>query len=317
LANMNIEKASEIFGKIKQEINKAVIGKDEIIKALMLGLIAGGHVLIEGPPGSAKTTIAKSFAKTIGGTFKRIQFTPDMMPADITGFNLYSTQGTYSFIEGPIFANIILADELNRTTPRTQSALLEAMQEHQVTIEGKTLTLKLPFMVVATQVLAGGEGTYPLTDVQMDRFMLRVFSQYLSKDEEALIINGIDAIDTPDINTVTTPDEIIKLQQLTKQVHVSPDIVNYITAIVHSIRKDPDVAYGLSTRSGISIFKSARVFAALDGRDYVIPDDVKRLAYFAIEHRLRIKPEAEMDDITPRMVINKALNSIPVPKFDM
>ena len=317
MANMNIEKASEIFGKIKQEINKAVIGKDEIIKALMLGLIAGGHVLIEGPPGSAKTTIAKSFAKTIGGTFKRIQFTPDMMPADITGFNLYSTQGTYSFIEGPIFANIILADELNRTIPRTQSALLEAMQEHQVTIEGKTLTLKLPFMVVATQVLAGGEGTYPLTDVQMDRFMLRVFSQYLSKDEEALIINGIDAIDTPDINTVTTPDEIIKLQQLTKQVHVSLDIVNYITAIVHSNRKDLDVAYGLSTRSGISIFKSARVFAALDGRAYVIPDDVKRLAYFAIQHRFRIKPEAEMDDITPRMVINKALNSIPVPKFDM
>lgn len=317
MANMNIEKASEIFERIKQEINKAVIGKDEIIKALMLGLVAGGHILIEGPPGTAKTTIAKSFAKTIGGTFKRIQFTPDMMPADITGFNLYSTQGTYSFIEGPIFANIILADELNRTTPRTQSALLEAMQEHQVTIEGKTLTLKLPFMVVATQVLAGGEGTYPLTDVQMDRFMLRVYSLYLSKDEEALIINGIDAIDTSDINTVTTPEEIIKLQELTKKVTVSPDIVNYITSIVHSIRKDPDVACGLSTRSGISIFKCARVFATLDGRDYVIPDDVKRLAYFAIEHRLRIKPEAEMDDITPRMVINKALNSVPVPKFDM
>jgi MoxR-like ATPase len=314
---MNIEMAAEIYKKINNEINKAVIGKDELIKGLMLGLIAGGHVLIEGPPGSAKTTIAKSFAKAVGGTFKRIQFTPDMMPADITGFNLYSTQGTFSFIEGPIFANIILADELNRTTPRTQSALLEAMQERQVTIDGKTLPLPLPFIVIATQVLAGGEGTYPLTDIQLDRFLLRIYSHYLSSDEETRLISQIDAIDTPDIKTVITLKEIKEFQELSKQVHVSLDIVEYITSIVHAIRTDPDVIYGLSTRSGISIFKCARVFALLDGREYVIPDDVKRLAYFTIEHRLRIKTEAEMDDITPRMIINKALDSIPVPKFDM
>jgi len=284
---------------------------------LILGLIAGGHVLIEGPPGSAKTTIAKSFAKVIGGTFKRIQFTPDMMPADITGFNLYSTQGTFSFIEGPIFANIILADELNRTTPRTQSALLESMQERQVTIEGKTLPLPKPFMVIATQVLAGGEGTYPLTDVQLDRFLLRIYSHYLSNEEETRLIGHIDAIDTPNIKTIVTPNEINELQELTKQVHVSPDIIEYITSIVHAIRTDPDVIYGLSTRSGISIYKCARVFAILDGREYVIPDDVKRLAYFTIEHRLRIRPEAEMDDITPRKIISKVLDSIPVPRFDI
>ena len=317
MVNMDIEKAAEIFKKISNEMSKAVIGKDELIKGLMLGLIAGGHVLIEGPPGSAKTTIAKSFAKAVGGTFKRIQFTPDMMPADITGFNLYSMKGTFSFIEGPIFANIILADELNRTTPRTQSALLEAMQERQVSIEGKTLPLPAPFMVIATQVMAGGEGTYPLTDVQLDRFLLRVYSHYLSKDEEIKLISEIDAIDTPDINTVITLTEIKEFQELAKKIHVSPDIVEYITSIVHTIRTDPDVIYGLSTRSGISIYKCARVFALLDGREYVIPDDVKRLTYFTIEHRLRIRPEAEMDDITPRMIINKTLNSIPVPRFDM
>jgi MoxR-like ATPase len=314
---MDIEKAAEIFNKISNEMSKAVIGKDEIIKGLILGLIAGGHVLIEGPPGSAKTTIAKSFARAVGGTFKRIQFTPDMMPADITGFNLYSTKGTFSFIDGPIFANIILADELNRTTPRTQSALLEAMQEHQVTIEGKTLPLPVPFMVIATQVMAGGEGTYPLTDVQLDRFLLRIYSHYLSKDEETQLISEIDAIDTPDINTVITLAEINEFQKLAKKIHVSPDIVEYITSIVHAIRTDPDVIYGLSTRSGISIYKCSRVFALLDGREYVIPDDVKRLTYFTIEHRLRIRPEAEMDDITPRMIINKTLDSIPVPRFDM
>jgi MoxR-like ATPase len=191
------------------------------------------------------------------------------------------------------------------------------MQEHQVTIERKTLPLTLPFIVIATQVLAGGEGTYPLTDVQLDRFLLRVYSQYLPSDEEARLISRIDDIDTPDIKTVTTLEEIKELQELTKQVHVSPEIVNYITSIVQSIRNDPDIIYGLSTRSGIALFKCARVFAILDGRDYVIPDDIKRLAYFTIEHRLRIKPEAEMDDITPRIVINKTLNSIPVPKFDI
>ncbi len=314
---MDIEKATSLYEKITEELSKAVIGKDEIIKALMLGLIAGGHVLIEGPPGSAKTTVAKSFAKTIGGTFKRIQFTPDMMPTDITGFNLYSMQGgTPSFIEGPIFANIILADELNRTTPRTQSALLEAMQEHQVTIERETLPLPLPFMVIATQVQTGGEGTYPLTDVQLDRFLLRVYSHYLTDEEENRLISGIDTIDTPDIQTVTTLEEIREIQSLTKQIHVSQGIVNYITSIVHSIRTDTDILYGLSSRSGISIYKCARVFALLDGRDYVIPDDVKRLVYFTIEHRLRIKPESEMDDVTPRMVVNRVLNNIPVPRFE-
>lgn len=313
--NISVEKAADFYKRVMDELSKVVIGKDEIKKALLLALISGGHVLIEGPPGSAKTTIAKSFAKIIGGTFKRIQFTPDMMPADITGFYLYSTEGKSSFVEGPIFANIVLADELNRTTPRTQSALLEAMQEHQVTIERKTFELELPFMVVATQVQAGGEGTYPLTDVQMDRFLMRVYSQYPTKEEEIQIISRIDWIDTSDVNTVTTLKEICEIQEIAKQVQISPAIMDYLISIIQSLRSNPDVLSGLSTRSGIAAYKCARAMALFDGRDYVIPDDIKRLIYFTAEHRLSIKPEAEMEDITPREIIQKTLNRMPVPKL--
>jgi MoxR-like ATPase len=238
-----------------------------------------------------------------------------MMPADVTGFYIYSPSGENRFVEGPIFANIVLADELNRTTPRTQSALLEAMQEHQVTIETKTYPLNSPFMVIATQVEAGGEGTYPLTDVQIDRFLLRIASTYASKEEEKQIISNIDRIDEPDIHTVTDLKEITLLQEQVKQVQVSPDIVEYITSITASLRSDPDVMAGPSIRSSIALYKCARVLALLDGRDYVIPDDIKYLIYPTNEHRIRVKPEAEMDDITPRMILERTLESIPVPKI--
>ena len=191
----NTKKVSDLYEKILGEVSKAIIGKDEIKEGLMLALIAGGHVLIEGFPGTAKTKLARSFAEAIGGQFKRIQFTPDMMPADVTGFYVYSPSGDSRFVDGPIFANIVLADELNRTTPRTQSALLEAMQEYQVTIERESYSLEKPFMVIATQVQSGAEGTYPLTDVQIDRFLLRVLSEYSSKEEEKEIISNIDQIE--------------------------------------------------------------------------------------------------------------------------
>lgn len=308
-------KVSDLYGKLLNEISKVIIGKGEIEETLMVALIAGGHVLIEGLPGTAKTKLARTFAEAIGGQFKRIQFTPDMMPADVTGFYIYSPDGASRFIEGPIFAHIVLADELNRTTPRTQSALLEAMQEYQVTIEGKSYSLAKPFMVIATQVQSGGEGTYPLTDVQVDRFLLRVTSEYSSKEEEKQIISNIDIIDEPDIKTVATLDEIKELQELAKGAHVSPDIVEYTTSIVDSLRLDPDVLSGPSVRAGIALFKCSRVLALLDGRDFVIPDDIKHLALHAIEHRIRVKPEAEMDDITPRMIVERTLEKVPVPKL--
>lgn len=308
-------KVSDLYGKLLNEISKVIIGKGEIEETLTVALIAGGHVLIEGLPGTAKTKLARTFAEVIGGQFKRIQFTPDMMPADVTGFYIYSPDGASRFIEGPIFAHIVLADELNRTTPRTQSALLEAMQEYQVTIEGKSYSLAKPFMVIATQVQSGGEGTYPLTNVQIDRFLLRVTSEYSSKEEEKQIISNIDIIDEPDIKAVATLDEIKELQELAKGAHVSPDIVEYTTSIVDSLRLDPDVLSGPSVRAGIALFKCSRVLALLDGRDFVIPDDIKHLALHAIEHRIRVKPEAEMDDITPRMIVERTLEKVPVPKL--
>lgn len=313
----NTKKISDLHEKILSEVSKTIIGKDETKEALVLALIAGGHVLIEGFPGTAKTKLASSFAKVIGGEFKRIQFTPDMMPADITGFYIYSPTGDSRFIEGPVFTNIVLADELNRTTPRTQAALLEAMQEYQITIERMTYSLEKPFMVIATQVQSGAEGTYPLTDVQIDRFLLRVLSEYSSKDEEKQVISNIDEIDESEINAVTTPDEITELQKLTREVHVSPDIVEYITSIVDYLRSDPDVLFGPSTRSSIALYKCSRVLALLDGRDFVIPDDIKYIAHPAVEHRIGVKPEAEMDDITPKIILEKALEQVPVPKLEM
>lgn len=314
---VDTQKVSNLYKKILGELSRVVIGKEDIKEALTIALIAGGHVLIEGFPGSAKTTLAKSFAETISSKFKRIQFTPDMMPADITGFYMYSPNGDPKFYEGPIFANIILADELNRTTPRTQSALLEAMQEHQVTIERKTYVLEMPFMVIATQVQAGGEGTYPLTDVQVDRFLLRVLSKYLSKEEEKQVLSNIDQIDKPNINVITTLQEIRELQELTKKVYVSPDILEYATTIVNRLRSDADISAGPSTRGGIALFKCSRVLAMLEGRDFVIPDDIKHLVFPALEHRLRVKPEAEMDEITPGAILERVLEQVPVPKLEI
>jgi MoxR-like ATPase len=312
---VDVNKAADLYQSILNEISKVVVGKEELKELLLVALIAGGHVLIEGPPGSAKTTVANSFARAIGGTFKRVQLTSDMMPSDITGFYLYSTTGSSTFMPGPIFANIVLADELNRTTPRTQAALLEAMQEYQVTIERETFRLEQPFMVIGTQVQSGGEGTYPLTDVQVDRFMLRLFSEYSSLEEEEMVLHNIDGIDQHDIHAVATTEDIKSIQAKAREVHVSPAVNKYIVSIVNTLRHDPDLLSGSSTRASIALFKCARVLAMFDGRDFVIPDDVKRLIYPALEHRIKIKPEAEMDDVTPRMLLDRTMEKITVPKI--
>lgn len=310
-------KAADLYAKLLSEISQVIIGKDEIKEALIVALIAGGHVLIEGLAGTAKTKLAKTFAGVIGGEFKRIQFTPDMMPADVTGFYAYSPDGASRFIEGPIFADVVLADELNRTTPRTQAAMLEAMQESQVTIERKTYPLSPHFMVIATQVQSGSEGTYSLTDVQIDRFLLRALSKYSSKEEEKRIISSIDKIDDPDIHAVTTLEEIGELRELAKQVYVSPDIAEYIVSFIELLRQDHDVLSGPSSRCGIALYKCSRALALLDGRDFAIPDDVKKLIFSATEHRIRVKPEAEMDDITPRIILERTLERVPTPKLEI
>ncbi|MCD6358557.1 MAG: MoxR family ATPase [Dehalococcoidia bacterium] len=311
----DIQKVVEVNRKLKNALSSVIVGKDEVKEMLVLALIAGGHVLIEGMPGTAKTKLAKTFAGIISGEFKRIQFTPDMMPADVTGFYLYSPNGDSRFTPGPIFANVVLADELNRTTPRTQAALIEAMQEHQVTIERETLPLSLPFMVVATQVAYGGEGTYPLTDVQLDRFLLKATSRYPSKAEEEQILNNIDSIDDPHITAITSLKEIRELQEMVKRVQVSPSIVEYITSLIGSLRGFPGIQSGPSSRGAIALYKCSRVRAMLEGRDFVIPDDVKHLMIPAVEHRIKIKPESEMDDVTPGMALEWALEQVPVPKL--
>lgn len=306
---------SDLYQKVLLEISKAIVGKGDIEQALIIALISGGHVLIQGPSGTAKTKVAQTFAEVVGGSFRRIQCTPDMMPSDITGFYVYSTDGTPRFIEGPIFAHVVLADELNRTTPRTQSALLEAMQECQVTVEGRGFALAKPFMVIATQVPSGAEGTYPLTEVQIDRFLLMVKSEHPSKEEEKKIVSNIDQIDEPDVKSVTDLATIQELQQWAKKVHVSPDIIEYITSIVAMVRSDPDVLWGPSPRASISLFKCSRVLALLNGRSHVIPDDIKSLCHKAVEHRFMVKPEAETDGVTPGAIVARSFERIPVPRF--
>jgi MoxR-like ATPase len=282
---------------------------------LLIALLSGGHVLIEGFPGTAKTLLAKTFAQEIAGEFKRIQFTPDMLPADVTGFNVYSPDGKSRFVAGPVFANIVLADELNRTTPRTQAALIEAMQEKQVTIEGITHSLSEPFMIVASQLPFGSEGTYPLTEVQSDRFMFRVWSDYLSKEDEQRVISTVDYIETPRLESVASLENIVELQQAVKKIHVSNEVGAYMVSLVSKTREDLDVRSGPSTRASVALFKGSRALAFLQGRDYVLPDDVKKLALPVLVHRIRVKPEAEMENVTPKAVVDRVLSDVPVPKI--
>ncbi len=311
------EELFEVPKKIIDEISKVIVGKRKIIEGIVVALLSEGHVLIEGYAGTAKTMIAKVFAKTIGGVFKRIQFTPDTLPSDITGFYIYTITGERRFQEGPIFANIVLADEINRTTPRTQAALLEAMQEKQVTIEGITYKLPEPFMVIATQIpMTISVGTYPLTEVQIDRFMFRLWSEYSPPDEEETIISNIDYIESLPVSQAASPAQVLKLISYIKEkIYVDKSIVKYIVNLITHVRKHPDVALGPSHRAGIFLYKAARTYAFISGRNYVIPDDVKRFAFETLTHRVKLKTEAEIEGITPESIIEETLKTVEVPKI--
>ena len=300
--------------RILETLDSAVIGKQDIKRLLLIAMMAGGHILIEGPQGTGKTTTARSFCQALGGVFKRIQFTPDMLPSDVTGFNLYRTDGKSSFIEGPVFANVVLADELNRTTPRTQAALLEVMQEGQVTIDGVTHILPRPMMVIGSQMPYGGPGTYPLTPVQSDRFLLFGASAMPTLEEEREIVSAIDRIERFPVHPVTEPDQILALRHDVSGVHVSPPVVQYILSLLESVRRLAVVAEPVSPRTGIALFKAARAAAYLDGRDFVIPDDAKGLFSSDVYHRLVLKPESEADGATRVDAIRAAIESVAVPK---
>jgi len=311
---MEQEKRHEILSNITTEVSKVVIGKGDIKEILLVALLSQGHVLIEGLPGTAKTTLARTFAQVIGGNFKRVQGTPDMLPSDILGFYLYRADGSSTFMPGPIFANVVLVDELNRTSPRTQAALLEAMQEQQVTIERETHPLEQPFIVIASQIPYGGVGTAPLSEVQIDRFMFRTWSAFPGTEEEDQILGNIDQVSEPHVSSVASLADIIQLQQEVKKVHVADNIRYYIIDILNSLRQHQDLLLGPSPRGGIALFRGARALASMQGRDFVIPDDVKRFLIPALFHRLRISAEAEMENVTPEAIINKVATEVPVPK---
>lgn len=304
---------------IVNEVSKLIVGKEEVLKQVMLGVLANGHILFEDYPGLAKTMIAKSFAICLGCDFKRVQFTPDLLPADITGTYVFNQKTSdFFFRKGPIFTNILLADEINRAPPKTQAALLEAMQEKQVTLDGKTHSLKKPFIVVATQNPIELEGTYPLPEAQLDRFIMKMKVGYLNTQQETEMLKRrlLRKSDDINLNQVADPTSVIEMQKAVEQIHVDDDILHYIAEIVQATRSHPRIAIGASPRGSLAILKLSRAHAFCDGRDYVTPDDVKNVAIPALCHRIIFKTEYWFRGISPESVIQKILTDIPVPKLD-
>ena len=314
---MQLREVGEKADGIIREVSKAIVGKDAVLRRVMIGILAGGHILFEDYPGLAKTLIARCFAQALGIKFRRIQFTPDLLPSDITGSHIFDRdRSEFVLAPGPLFANIVLSDEINRATPKTQSALLEAMQEGQVTIAGDTRPLPQPFVVIATQNPIEYEGTFPLPEAQLDRFMLRLGVGYPTAEEEAEILQRrLDRKqDDVELSTLSAGKELLAMRRAVEDVLVDPDIERYIVSIAASTRTHQSVLVGVSPRGSLALIKLARAKAALDGRDFVIPDDVKELAADALAHRLILSPELWSKRVTDRDIIASVVGSVPVPK---
>ncbi len=306
---------TETLRQLVAAVERVLIGKHAEAELAIIGLAAAGHLLIEDVPGVGKTMLAKSLARATGCTFKRIQFTPDLLPSDVTGVSIYNQRtGEFEFRAGPIVAHVVLADEINRATPKTQSALLEAMEEHQVTVEGITRPLPSPFIVLATQNPIEYEGTFPLPEAQLDRFVLRIHLGYPSPTDEVNVLQS-QMLRHPidDLAAVTSAGELQQLQLAVRSVHVDPQLQRYIVHIVSLTRDHPDVYLGASPRGSLALMRSSQARAMLLGRDYVIPDDVKALATAALAHRLIMSPEARMRNATPHAVVASVLQEVPVP----
>jgi MoxR-like ATPase len=311
---MSVSEVRDIAQQVLTEIRKVVVGKGEVMQNVFIALLADGHVLLEGVPGVAKTFMANAFAQVLGCSFNRIQFTPDMLPADITGTNIFDQEsGTFKLKKGPVFANVVLADEINRAPPKTQAALLECMQERQVTLEGTTYKLDRPFLVMATQNPIELEGTYPLPEAQIDRFLFKLIVGYPTDQEEVEIIIRKDSPIDVQLQTITDPEVLVKMQNAVRHVHVDRELMEYIRDIVVRTRKDPQILIGGSPRASIVLLTCAKARAAILGREFVTPDDIKALTIHGLYHRLILKPEAELGGISVTRLVYTILEEMKSP----
>ncbi len=311
-----INTVSNISNQLMSEVGKVIIGKQENLRRVTVGILSNGNMLLEDFPGLGKTMLSNTFAKALGCKFKRVQFTPDLLPSDIMGTYMYDQKsGEFKLRAGPLFTNILLADEINRAPPKTQAALLEAMEEKQVTIEGITHKLPAPFVVLATQNPIEQEGTYPLPEAQMDRFLMKMSMGYPERAEEKAILarRKIRGKDDHDVEQVTSPKKVVAMQKALETVHVDPAILSYIVELVQRTREDHRVVTGASPRASQSLFKTGRAAAAIEGRDYVTPDDIKGIALQVAAHRIVLKPEAKIRGITGMHILRKILSEVPVP----
>lgn len=311
----------ELYKKIVEEISKVVKGQKEVIQFVVIALLTDGHILLEGLPGLGKTLIANTLSRIIDANFKRIQFTPDLMPSDIIGTTVFNYEkNDFVVKKGPIFTNFLLADEINRTPPKTQSALLEAMQERQVTIDGIIYRLEEPFITIATQNPVELEGTYPLPEAQLDRFMFKILIDYPSiEDEKEILVMHRDGfnsgrLDLTDLQKVCSKEEFVEYKNSLNSVHIDEKIINYIMEIIDATRKEPNISVGSSPRGSIYLLKSARAIAAINGREFVVPDDVKESCYPALRHRIILQPEVEIEGHKPDDFISLILDRVKVPR---
>jgi MoxR-like ATPase len=306
---------ADVARHLRENIQNVIVGKDEVINLTLVAVLCEGHLLLEDVPGIGKTTLARALAASLGCSFRRIQFTPDLLPSDVTGLNWFNQkEQLFEFRPGPVISQIVLADEINRATPRTQSALLEAMQERQVTVDGLTHRLPRPFLVIATQNPVELEGTFPLPEAQIDRFLLRVSIGYPTENEENAILERFRSVDPlSELQPVSTPEEIIRLQEERSLVRVEKSVRDYIVSVARATRSHPEIDLGASPRATLALYWSAQAWAGIHGRDYVIPDDIKYVAPHVLTHRLMISPQAQLRGRQPQELVADIVEAVPVP----
>ncbi len=314
---MEFTRLQELMSEIKQNIEKVIVGKSEVIDLVLTSLLANGHILLEDVPGTGKTVLAKSLAKSIDADFKRIQFTPDLLPSDITGLNYYNQkQGEFTFRSGPVFANILLADEINRATPRTQSSLLECMEEKQITIDGVTHRLEQPFLVIATQNPVETAGTFPLPEAQLDRFLMQVGMGFPAFPDEVAILNRfIHANPLEELHSVCSKEDLLAMQEMIRSVYIHPSLTEYIISLIHKTRNHKSIALGVSPRGSLAFLRAVQAYAAIKGSRYITPEFIQAVAPYVLAHRLILRTEFQKGSSSVEL-IHDILSEVPVPTED-